>query len=166
MWTFSINPERRVSSPTAVTSMVTGPRERVRPACNSSPTATSTGTDSPVRGALLTEPAPEIMFPSAGINSPLLISIWSPRITNPIGISSTASVFMATGVIKLEDDTTSIEVIEKLPKPFFGTLLAVRGKRSSPPCIASLAFTRASFSMCSVHDTKIKTSNASSHACR
>ena len=146
--------------------MVTGPRESVSPACNSSPTAMSTGTDSPVRGALLTEPVPEITLPSAGINSPLLISRWSPLITNPIGISSILSVFEASGAIKLEDETTSIELIAKLLMFFFGTLLAVRGRRSRPPCIASLAFTRASFSMCSVQDTNIKTSNASSHACR
>ncbi len=155
-----------MSSPTAVTSIVTGPRERVSPACNSSSIATSTGTDSPVRGALFTEPVPATIIPSAGISSPLLISIWSPRMTRPIGISSTVGAFVATGVIILAAETTFIDEMEKLPIGFFGTLLAVRGSRSSPPCIASLAFTSASFSICSVHDTKIKTINASSHACK
>ena len=59
-----------------------------------------------------------------------------------------------------------MDEIESVPMVIFGTLLAVLGKRSRPPCMAFLALMRASFSMCSVHETKIKTINASSQACK
>ena len=72
---------------------------------------------------------------------------------------------MATGVIKLEDDTTSIEVIAKLPKVFLGLFLQYEVGGLVLLALL-LLLTRASFSMCSVHDTKINTSNASSHACK
>ena len=153
-----------MSSPTAVTSIVTGPLDKVNPACSSSPSLTSTGTDSPVRGALFTDPIPDMISPSAGINSPLLISMWSPFMTNPTGISSTSEFLGATGASDIGLEEIEIEDIENLSNFFFGTLLAVLGNLSKPPCIAFLALIKASFSICSVHATKIKTINASSHA--
>ena len=88
VWTASMSPERRVSSPTALTSMITGPRASTRPASIESPFLTSTGTDSPVNGALSSAPCPSTITPSAGINSPLRISSRSPIRTSSIGTSS------------------------------------------------------------------------------
>ena len=121
--------------------------------------ATSTGTDSPVSGARLTDPVPETIIPSAGINSPLRISRWSPFITNPIGTSSTPGALVAMGAIGSATDITEIA-----PLIFLEIRRAVRGRRSSPPCIAFLALIRASPSICSVHETRIRTIKASSQA--
>ena len=157
----SINPDNLLSSPTAVTSIVTGPRDSVNPACNSSPFATSTGTDSPVRGARLTEPEPEIIFHQQE-------SVPHSQSLDGLPHDQSNRNFFGPCILVR---TWSHEILlrhnrygrnRKCTNSHFGTLLAVLGKRSRPPCIAFLAFIRASFSMCSVHDTKIKTNNASS----
>ena len=61
---------------------------------------------------------------------------------------------------------TEVDTTDNSPMLFIDTRLAVRGNRSKPPCIAFLALIKASFSMCSVQETRIRTINASSHACK
>ena len=150
----SINPESLVDSPTALTSTNTGPRARINPACNSSPTVTSIGTDSPVRGDLSSAPKPSITLPSAGINSPLRISITSPILINSKEIISCFSVTLLclvgwgvldnnieSGVGWNEKFWISVDLVNLIDG--FNTLRAVFGILSRPTFIKSLAFSKA-----------------------
>ena len=151
-----MRPDKRVSSPTAVTSITTGPRARTRPAWMSSPSLISTGTDSPVSGALSKAPNPSTMRPSAGINSPLRISTWSPIRTSSIGTSSYSALGSGRAHPSAPSSGTGEAIVKEnvpvdtaLAMPFFDgvtpvSLRAFLGSRSRPPCIALRAWRRAS----------------------
>ena len=74
-----------VSSPTRSTSMSTDPYMFTVPEDTRSPTATSRGTDSPVRMELFTDVVPETTTPSTGTISPGTMRTMSPRTTSSAG---------------------------------------------------------------------------------
>ena len=172
VWTASMRPESRVSFPTATTSHRTGPCARTSPASMVSPARTSTGTDSPVSGALFRAPVPSMMRPSAGMSSPLRISILSPGFTKSMGtmsiLGSLCIIAFSPGPAAkpgvspagaMENDDMLSTVSSGCPCNF----RAVLGKRSKPPCIASRALISASPSKWMVNATRMVTINASSH---
>ena len=144
---------------------MTGPRARTRPAWTKSPSSTSTGTDSPVNGALFKAPRPSTIRPSAGTSSPLRTSMRSPTERRSMGTcSGSESACPPAGAIGSDiEDAPPIWMAEGVNDFLSGTRRATRGNRSSPPCIASLAFINASPSRCAVSATRMATMRASSH---
>ena len=63
------------------------PSSSIVPAKTSSPSRFSTGTDSPVMGAWLTEALPFVIWPSRGMRSPGLTRTVAPSGTSSTGFS-------------------------------------------------------------------------------